>query len=118
MEILVITFQAVVALLGIGVLGFWIIGRHRVSAETLVFLATLSIDIAVPCLVLASLIVDFSHSMRRILACDQETARVQPGVVCALLNRFLAERGRIFGPAPATAHVSTMGSVAAVARST
>ncbi len=60
------------------------------------------------------LIVDFSHSMRRILACDQETVRVQPGVVCALLNRFLAERGRIFGPDPATAHVSTMGSVLAL----
>jgi predicted permease len=60
MDILVITFQAVVALLGIGVLGFWIIGRHRVSSETLGFLATLSIDIAVPCLVLASLVVDFS----------------------------------------------------------
>jgi FAD/FMN-containing dehydrogenase len=60
------------------------------------------------------LIVDFSHSMRRILACDQETARVQPGVVCALLNRFLADRGRIFGPDPATAHVSTMGSVLAL----
>jgi predicted permease len=60
MEILIITFQAVVALLGIGVLGFWIIGRHRVSVETLTFLATLSIDIAVPCLALASLIIDFS----------------------------------------------------------
>ena len=60
MEILIITFQAVVALLGIGVLGFWVIGRQRVSAETLGFLASLSIDIAVPCLVLASLIIDFS----------------------------------------------------------
>ncbi len=60
------------------------------------------------------LIVDFSHSMRRILACDHETVRVQPGVVCSLLNRFLAERGRVYGPHPATAHVSTMGSVLAL----
>ncbi|MHB8971437.1 MAG: FAD-linked oxidase C-terminal domain-containing protein [Pirellulaceae bacterium] len=60
------------------------------------------------------LIVDFSHSMRRVLACEQETVRVQPGVVCSLLNRFLAERGRVFGPHPTTAHVSTMGSVLAL----
>jgi FAD/FMN-containing dehydrogenase/Fe-S oxidoreductase len=60
------------------------------------------------------LVVDFSHSMRRILAWDQETVRVQPGVVCAILNRFLAERGRVYGPDPATVNVSTMGSVLAL----
>jgi malate permease and related proteins len=60
MNILLITFQAVVALLGIGVLGFWIIGKKRVSADTLGFLSALSIDVAAPCLTLASLIIDFS----------------------------------------------------------
>ena len=60
MEIFLITLQAVVTLLGIGVLGFWIIGHHRASGETLGFLSALSIDVAVPCLVLASLIIDFS----------------------------------------------------------
>ncbi len=60
------------------------------------------------------LVVDFSHSMRRILAWDEEAVRVQPGVVCALLNRFLAERGRVYGPDPATASVSTMGGVLAL----
>jgi predicted permease len=60
MEIFWITLQAVVTLLGIGVLGFWIIGRHKVSGDTLGFLSALSIDVAVPCLVLASLIIDFS----------------------------------------------------------
>lgn len=60
MEIFWITLQAVVTLLGIGVIGFWIIGRHRVNGETLGFLSALSIDVAVPCLVLASLINDFS----------------------------------------------------------
>jgi predicted permease len=60
MNILLITFQAVAALLGIGVLGFWIIGKKRVSADTLGFLSALSIDIAAPCLTLASLIIDFS----------------------------------------------------------
>ena len=60
------------------------------------------------------LVIDFSHSMRRILAWDHETVRVQPGVVCALLNRFLADRGRMYGPDPATVNVSTMGSVLAL----
>ena len=57
------------------------------------------------------LILDFSHSMRRILSCDQETVRFQPGVVLSQLNRFLADRGRLFGPDPAMGAVSTMGSV-------
>jgi predicted permease len=60
MNILLITFQAVAALLGIGVLGFWVIGRKRVSGETLGFLSSLSIDVAAPCLTLAALIIDFS----------------------------------------------------------
>ena len=60
------------------------------------------------------LVLDFSHSMRRILACDGDTVRVQPGVVLSQLNRFLADRGRVFGPDPATASVSTMGSVLAL----
>ena len=59
------------------------------------------------------LVVDFSHAMRRVLACDQDRVRIQPGVVCATLNRHLAERGRVFGPDPAAANVSTMGSILA-----
>jgi predicted permease len=57
---MLITFQAVAALLGIGLLGFWVIARRRVTADTLGFLSSLSIDIAVPCLTLSSLIKDFS----------------------------------------------------------
>lgn len=60
------------------------------------------------------LIVDFAHSMRRILAIDGETVRVQPGVVLATLNGFLAPHGRHFGPDPATRSVTTMGGVLAV----
>ncbi len=55
-----ITLQAVFALLGIGVLGFWIIGRRRVPSQTLAFLSTLAIDISLPLLVLGNLILDFS----------------------------------------------------------
>jgi predicted permease len=60
MNVMLVTFQAVAALLGVGLLGFWIIGRKRVSAETMGFLSSLSIDIAIPCLTLSSLIIDFS----------------------------------------------------------
>jgi malate permease and related proteins len=60
MDIMLTTLQAVAALLGIGLIGFWIIGRKRVTADTLGFLSSLSIDIAVPCLTLSSLIIDFS----------------------------------------------------------
>lgn len=60
------------------------------------------------------LILDFSHSMRRVLSVGEDTVRVQPGVVLANLNRQLAKQGRLFGPDPATRAVTTMGSVLAV----
>lgn len=60
MNVFLVTLQAVFALLGIGVLGFWIIGRRRVPSDTLAFLSSLAIDISLPSLVLANLILDFS----------------------------------------------------------
>lgn len=57
------------------------------------------------------LILDFSYYMRRWEWSDEETIRVQPGVVHGPLNRKLALRGRTFGPDPATGTVSTMGGV-------
>jgi predicted permease len=60
MSVFIITFEAVLTLLGIGVLGFWIIGRKRVSSNTLGFLASLAIDIALPLLVVTNLVLDFS----------------------------------------------------------
>jgi malate permease and related proteins len=60
MDVFLVTLQAVFALLGIGVLGFWIIGRRRVPSETLAFLSSLAIDIALPLLVLGNLILNFS----------------------------------------------------------
>lgn len=60
MKIFLITFEAVFTLLGIGILGFWIIGRRRVPSNTLAFLSSLAIDIALPFLVIVNLIVDFS----------------------------------------------------------
>ncbi len=60
MSVFLTTLQAVLALLGIGLLGFWIIGRRRVPSDTLTFLSSLAIDIALPLLVVANLISHFS----------------------------------------------------------
>ncbi|MHC2070768.1 anaerobic glycerol-3-phosphate dehydrogenase subunit C [Bremerella sp. T1] len=60
------------------------------------------------------IVIDFAHSMRRILETGDDWVRVQPGVVLANLNRHLAQRGSIFGPDPATRSVTTMGSVIAL----
>jgi malate permease and related proteins len=54
------TFQAVAALLGIGVLGFWIIGRRKVPANALSLLNAIAIDLTLPCLVLGNLLVQFN----------------------------------------------------------
>jgi FAD/FMN-containing dehydrogenase/Fe-S oxidoreductase len=60
------------------------------------------------------LLIDFSHSMRRIVGIGSDTVTVQPGVVLGQLNRYLAGFGRQFGPDPATGGVTTMGSVLAL----
>ncbi len=59
------------------------------------------------------LVIDFSYSMRRVLQVDAETVRLQPGVVCAQLNRHLAEHGRFYGPDPANTEVTTVGGMLA-----
>ncbi|HND55669.1 MAG TPA: FAD-binding oxidoreductase, partial [Pirellulaceae bacterium] len=60
------------------------------------------------------LVLDFAHTMRRVVHVDGEKVRVQPGVVHAQLNRLLAPHGRVFGPDPAMSTVTTMGSVLAL----
>ncbi len=60
MNTFLVTFEAVFALLGIGLLGFWVIGRKQVASATLGFMASLALDIALPFLVLSSLIHGFS----------------------------------------------------------
>lgn len=60
------------------------------------------------------LVLDFSHSMRRLLEIGSDTVRFQPGLVLAQCNRQLAASGRHFGPDPATENVTTMGSVLAL----
>ena len=62
----------------------------------------------------AGLILDFSHSMHRVLKIDRETVEVEPGVVLANLNRDLEPHGRLFGPDPDRRSVTTMGGVLAM----
>ena len=62
MHVFNITLQSVVALLAIGVLGFWIIKRHIIPGNILQFLAVLAIEIALPCIVFSNIIAQFSPS--------------------------------------------------------
>src|SRR5262245_60223421 len=60
------------------------------------------------------LVVDFSRYFRRILAIDDETVTVRPGVALPQLNERLQKAGGIFGRDPANEQVTTMGSVIAL----
>ena len=62
MHIFNVTLQSVIALLVVGVLGFWIIKRNIIPENILRFLAVLAIDIALPCIVFVNLITQFSPS--------------------------------------------------------
>jgi predicted permease len=62
MHIFNIAFQSVTALFVIGLVGFWIIKRHIIPENILQFLAILAIEIALPCIVFANIIVKFSPS--------------------------------------------------------
>jgi FAD/FMN-containing dehydrogenase/Fe-S oxidoreductase len=61
------------------------------------------------------IIIDFSKHFRRITDVDPErrTARVQPGVIQARLNRTLAAQGLQFGPDPSSAAWCTIGGMIA-----
>ena len=58
--------------------------------------------------------IDFSRYMRRIFRTDNESVRIQPGVVLGTVERKFRGRGRVFGPDPANRNVTTMGSVIAL----
>lgn len=60
MDIFNVIFQSVVALLGIGILGFLIVRRGVMPENAIGFLSTLAIDIALPSLVFANVIQEFS----------------------------------------------------------
>jgi FAD/FMN-containing dehydrogenase/Fe-S oxidoreductase len=60
------------------------------------------------------IILDLSKNLRHVIRIDAEKVRVQAGVVLERLNAQLRPLGRIFGPDPAKASVTTMGSVIAL----
>ena len=60
MDIFVITSESVVALLGIGLLGYWIIRRRVIPENIMGFLSPLAIDIALPSVVFVSIVTNFS----------------------------------------------------------
>ena len=57
-----IVFQSVLALLGIGFLGFWIARRGMIPENILGVLSRLAIDIGLPAIVFANILVQFSPS--------------------------------------------------------
>jgi malate permease and related proteins len=59
MNIFAIVLQSVLALIGIGVLGFWILKRGIIPENILTFLSRLAIDIALPCVVFAGIFLNF-----------------------------------------------------------
>ncbi|MFK7769952.1 MAG: anaerobic glycerol-3-phosphate dehydrogenase subunit C [Mariniblastus sp.] len=60
------------------------------------------------------LILDFSYSMRRVLAVGRDTVTVQPGIVLGDLNRHIKSHGNFYGPDPATRNVTTVGGTLAM----
>lgn len=59
MTIFIVVLQSVLALIGIGVLGFWILRRGFIPDHVIVFLSRLAIDIAVPCVILSGIVTNF-----------------------------------------------------------
>ncbi len=60
MDIFLVVLEAVLILLGIGIIGFWIARRGIIPENVLGLLTRLAIDIALPCLVFSSILVNFS----------------------------------------------------------
>lgn len=60
------------------------------------------------------LIIDFSRHLNRIESIDDETVRVQAGVVRHQLNQALRPLGRYFPPDPSSSAVTTVGGMLAV----
>jgi predicted permease len=60
MDLVAITFQSVIILLGIGVFGFLIVQRKIVAEDALGALSNLALDVALPCLVFVNIVLNFS----------------------------------------------------------
>ena len=62
MDIFISTFESVSVLLGIGIIGFWIIKKRILPGDILGLLSPLALDIALPCLIFVKIIKDFTPS--------------------------------------------------------
>ena len=60
MEVFLWVLEAVLILLGIGIVGFWVARRNVIPESVLGFLTNLAVNIALPCLVFSSILVNFS----------------------------------------------------------
>ena len=59
MDVFLVVLESVLVLLGIGVIGFWIARRNAIPENVLGFLTKLAVDIALPCLIFASMLSNF-----------------------------------------------------------
>ena len=59
MDVFFVVLESVLVLLGIGIIGFWISRRNAIPENVLGFLQKLAVDIALPCMVFASIMVNF-----------------------------------------------------------
>lgn len=60
MDLFITTFESVAVLLGIGIIGFFIIKRKLIPSNVLGFLSPIVLDIALPCLIFVNLINNFN----------------------------------------------------------
>jgi malate permease and related proteins len=59
-DVVIVAFQSIIVLFAVGILGFWIVKRRIIPADILGLLSSLAINIALPSLVFANIVVDFS----------------------------------------------------------
>jgi predicted permease len=62
MDIFIVVLKAVLVLLGVGSVGFWVARRGIIPENTLGSLVQLAVDVALPCMIFTSILVNFSPS--------------------------------------------------------
>ena len=60
MNLFITTFESVAVLLGIGILGFWIIRKRIMPGDILGLLSPIALDIALPSLIFVNILENFS----------------------------------------------------------
>ena len=60
MDVFLWVLEAVLILLGIGIIGFWIARKNAIAENVQGFLIQLSVNIALPCMIFSSILVNFS----------------------------------------------------------